>query len=38
MNRLNKNITLIVFQVLKLDSEFDEGENYSYEHKYETLI
>ena len=35
---LMKNITLIVFSCSELDSESDEGEDYMYEHKYETLI
>ena len=33
-----KNITLTVFSDSELDSESDEGEQYCYEHGYETLI
>ena len=33
-----KSITLIVSQDSELDSESDEGEQYPYEHGYETLI
>ena len=35
---LNKKYNLDFFSSSTLDSEFDEEENYKYEHKYETLI
>ena len=38
MERLNKKYRLNCFTDSELDSESDEGENYQYEHKYETLI
>ena len=36
--RLNKKYRLDFFSDSELDSESDEGKNYRYEHKYETLI
>ena len=38
MERLNEKYGLDCFSDSELDSELDEGENYQYEHKYETLI
>ena len=38
MERLNKKYGLNCFSDSELDSESDEGKNYQYEHKYETLI
>ena len=38
MERLNEKYSLDCFSSSKLDSESDEGEDYSYEDKYETLI
>ena len=38
MERLNDKYGLDCFSDLELDSESDEGEEYRYEHKYETLI
>ena len=33
-----KNTDLIVFQTQSWTQESDEGENYRYEYKYETLV
>ena len=38
MEKLNKKYRLDYFSDSELDSESDEGENYEYEHKYETFI
>ena len=38
MERLNSNYNLDCFSDSKLDSESDKGEQYQYEHGYETLI
>ena len=38
MERLNSKYNLDCFSDSKLDSESDEGEQYKYEHGYETLI
>ena len=38
MEQLNVKYGLDFFSDSELDSESDEGENYRYEHKYETLI
>ena len=38
MERLNERYGLDCFSDSELDSESDEGEDYRYEHKYETLI
>ena len=38
MEWLNKKYRLDYFSDSELDSESDEGENYRYKHKYETLI
>ena len=38
MERLNSKYNLDCFSDLELDSESDEGEQYHYEHGYETLI
>ena len=38
MERLNTKYNLDCFSDSKLDSESDEGEQYKYEHWYETLI
>ena len=38
MERLNSKYNLDCFSDSKLDSESDEGEQYQYEHGYETLI
>ena len=38
MERLNEKYNLACFSSLELDSESDEGEQYHYEHSYETLI
>ena len=38
MKRLNSNYNLDCFSDPELDSESDEGEQYQYEHGYETLI
>ena len=38
MERLNDKYNLDCFSDLELDSESDEGEEYCYEHGYETLI
>ena len=38
MERLNEKYGLDSFSDSKLYSEPDEGEDYRYEHKYETLI
>ena len=38
MERLNTKYNLDCFSDSKLDSESDEGEQYQYEHGYETLI
>ena len=38
MEKLNKKYGLHYFSDSELDSELDEGKNYRYEHKYETLI
>ena len=38
MERLNTKYNLDCFSDLELDSESDEGEQYQYEHGYETLI
>ena len=38
MERLNEKYSLDYFSNSELDSELDEGKNYRYEHKYETLI
>ena len=38
MERLNSKYNLDCFPDFKLDSESDEGKQYQYEHRYETLI
>ena len=38
MERLNEKYNLDCFSSSELDSELDEGEQYHYEHGYETLI
>ena len=38
MERLNTKYNLDCFSDSELDSESDEGEEYKYEHGYETLI
>ena len=38
MERLNDKYGLDYFSDSELDSKSDEGEDYRYEHKYETLI
>ena len=38
MERLNEMYNLNCFLSSELDSESDEGEQYCYEHSYETLI
>ena len=38
MERLNTKYNLDCFSDSELDSESDEGEEYRYEHEYETLI
>ena len=38
MERLNEKYSPDCFSTSRLDSESDEGEDYRYEHKYETLI
>ena len=38
MEKLNEKYGLDYFSDSELVSESDEGENYRYEHKYETLI
>ena len=38
MERLNTKYNLDCFSESELDSESDEGEEYKYEHWYETLI
>ena len=38
MEKLNKKYALDYFSDSELDSESDGGENYRYEHKYETLL
>ena len=38
MEKLNAKYNLDCFSESELDSESDEGEQYKYEHKYETLI
>ena len=38
MERLNAKYNLDCFSESELDSESDEGEQYKYEHGYETLI
>ena len=38
MERLNSKYNLDCFSDSELDSESDEGEQYQYEHRYETLI
>ena len=38
MERLNTKYNLDCFSDSELDSESDEGEQYQYEHGYETLI
>ena len=38
MERLNAKYNLDCFSDSELDSESDEGEQYKYEHGYETLI
>ena len=38
MERLNSKYYLDCFSDSELDSESDEGEQYQYEHGYETLI
>ena len=38
MEQLTDKYRLDCFSDSELDSESDEGENYRYEHKYETLI
>ena len=38
IEKLNKKYGLDYFSDSELDSESDKGENYRYEHKYETLI
>ena len=38
MERLNSKYNLDCFSDLELDSESNEGEQYRYEHGYETLV
>ena len=38
MERLNSKYNLSCFSYSELDSESDEGEQYCYEHGYETLL
>ena len=38
MERLNSKYNLDCFSDLELDSESDEGDQYHYEHSYETLV
>ena len=38
MEKLNEKYGLDYFSDSELDSDSDEGKNYRYEHKYETLI
>ena len=38
MERLNSKYNLDCYSDLELDSESDKGEQYCYEHGYETLI
>ena len=38
IERLNEKYNLDCFSSLELDSEWDEGKQYHYEHGYETLI
>ena len=38
IERLNEKYGLDYFSDSELDSELDKGKNYTYEHKYETLI
>ena len=38
MERMNSRYKLDCFSDSELDSESDEGEQYQYEHGYETLI
>ena len=38
MERLNEKYNLDCFSSTELDSELDEGEQYCYEHSYETLV
>ena len=38
MEGLNSKYNLDCFSVSELDSESDKGEEYKYEHNYETLI
>ena len=38
MEKLNEKYGCEYFSDSELDSKLDEGENYIYEHKYETLI
>ena len=38
MERLNSKYNLDCFSKSELDPESDEGEQYQYEHGYETLI
>ena len=38
MERLNTKYNLDCFSDSELDSESDEGEEYKYEHNYETLL
>ena len=38
MERFNNKYGLNYFSDSELDSKVDEGEEYRYEHKYETLI
>ena len=38
MERLNSKYNLDCFSNSELDSQSDEGEQYQYEHGYETLI
>ena len=38
MEKLSEKYGLDYFSDSELDSKSDEGENYRYEHKYETLI
>ena len=38
MERLNEKYNLDCFSSSELDSELDQGEQYLYEHGYETLI
>ena len=38
MEKLNEKYGLDCFSNSELDSKSDEGENYRYEHKYETVI